>query len=166
MKIALVAVLVVLGMAVAVLLIGLTLPARHTATRSARLPAPPPRVFAVLTDVAAYPAWRDDVERVEVLSQQPLRFREHGDNGAILFEEVERLPPHRLVVRIADPELPFGGTWTYGLTADGDATVLTIREDGEVRNPVFRFVSRLILGHTATLDAYLRALTARVASEH
>jgi hypothetical protein len=33
--------------------------------------------------------------------------------------------------------------------------MLRITEDGEVYNPVFRFVSRFVMGHTATMDKYL-----------
>jgi hypothetical protein len=63
------------------------------------------------------------------------------------------------VTRIADPDLPFGGSWTYEIRAAEDGgSVVVITEDGEVRNPIFRFVSRFLFGHTATLDGYLRAL--------
>ena len=37
-----------------------------------------------------------------------------------------------------------------------------ITEDGEVYNPVFRFMSRFIIGHAATLDQYLTALGKRL----
>ena len=40
----------------------------------------------------------------------------------------------------------------------GEVTSLTVTEDGEVQNPLFRFVSRFIMGQTATIDQYLRAL--------
>jgi hypothetical protein len=33
-----------------------------------------------------------------------------------------------------------------------------ITENGEVYNPLFRFVSRYVIGHNRTIDAYLRAL--------
>jgi len=36
---------------------------------------------------------------------------------------------------------------------------------GWVSNPTFRFVSRCVMGHTATLDAYLRALGKHFGSE-
>jgi hypothetical protein len=68
------------------------------------------------------------------------------------------------VSRIADKKLPFGGTWTYELKAADRGTALTIREDGEVYNPVFRFVSRYVFGHYATLDGYLKALETRLDS--
>jgi hypothetical protein len=46
----------------------------------------------------------------------------------------------------------------------GDSCTLTITEHGEVYNPLFRFVSRFIMGQTATLDAYLKALNANLGS--
>ena len=72
-------------------------------------------------------------------------------------------PPRRLVTRIADEDLPFGGTWTYRLEPDGGGTRVTITEDGEVYNPVFRFVSRFVMGHDATLRTYLDDLEAHMA---
>lgn len=67
-------------------------------------------------------------------------------------------------MRIADPNLPFGGTWTYDLVPGDQACSLTVTEDGEVYNPLFRFVSRFIIGHTATIDSYLKALQTKLAS--
>jgi len=68
----------------------------------------------------------------------------------------ESIPPKRLVSRIADTNLPFGGSWTYEITDDiADRTVLTITEDGDVYNPIFRFASRFVMGQTATIDRYL-----------
>jgi hypothetical protein len=39
---------------------------------------------------------------------------------------------------------------------------LRITEEGEVYNPIFRFVSRFIMGHTATIDSYLSAVRKRL----
>jgi hypothetical protein len=68
----------------------------------------------------------------------------------------ERQPPRRLVTRIADQSLPFGGTWTYELTPAGSGTRLTITEHGTVFNPVFRFMSRFVFGHAATIERFLK----------
>ena len=86
------------------------------------------------------------------------RFREVGSDGSIVYETDSVVPGKRLVNRIADPSLPFGGRWTYDLAPDGDGTRLTITENGEVYNPVFRFVSRFIMGHTRTIDQFLTDL--------
>jgi uncharacterized protein YndB with AHSA1/START domain len=158
LRFALRALLVLLAIIGIVVLVGYALPVSHVAAREATLPVAPDRVFAALTDVEAFPRWRSGVERVETLAREPHpRWREHGSD-AITFEEVERAAPGRLVTRIADPSLPFGGTWTYELTPDGAGTRLTITERGEVYNPVFRFLSRFVFGHTATIEQYLADL--------
>jgi uncharacterized protein YndB with AHSA1/START domain len=140
--------------------VGAALPRAHVASRAARLPAPPERVWALLTDVAAYPRWRGDVTAVELLPPRDGRaaWRETSRHGKITFETTEADPPRRLVSRIADAGLPFGGAWEYQLTPDGVGTRIVVTERGEVYNPVFRFVSRFVMGHTATIDAFLRAL--------
>lgn len=149
-----------------VLAVGWSLPERHTAVRSITVPAPPAAVFALVSSVGEYPQWRAGVTAVDIVAAddagRPLRFREHGPDGEILFEIVERVPDARLVIRIADPSLPFGGRWTYVITPAGDGATLQITEDGEVYSPIFRFVSRFILGHTRTIDNYLRDVEAKL----
>ena len=92
-------------------------------------------------------------------------WREVGKHDVVTFEEVEAAPPRRLVARIADPSLPYGGSWTYVVTPDGTGSRVTITENGVVYSPVFRFVSRFVFGHHATQEAYLRALGRRFGHE-
>jgi uncharacterized protein YndB with AHSA1/START domain len=154
---------VVVGLGLVVVIIGYLLPMRHEATMSATIPATPDAVWGVLTDPANYPKWRGDVTSVEVLptDSNHVAWREQGKNGAITFvvEQAER--PTRLVTRITDKSLPFGGNWEYLVTAEGAGSRVQITEHGEVYNPVFRFVSRFIIGQGATASAYLKALGAR-----
>ena len=118
-----------------------------------------PLPFRTITDVQAFPSWRSDVAAVQLLATSPrLRWTEQGPEGSITFEVAEFSPPAKLVSRIADADLPFGGTWTYDLRGAGGETTLTITERGEVYNPVYRFVSRFVLGHRATIDRYLSDL--------
>jgi uncharacterized protein YndB with AHSA1/START domain len=141
-----------------VIVVGYMLPERHTASRDVVVAAPPDSVFALIATVENQPAWRTGVSRIEMLPAGDggrTRYREHGPDGPIVFEVMERQPPRQLVTRIADPSLPFGGSWTYDLTAEATGTRLRITENGEVYNPVFRFVSRFIMGHTRTIDRYL-----------
>ena len=42
---------------------------------------------------------------------------------------------------------------------------MTIREDGEVSNVIFRFMSRYIFGQTATIDSYLQSLAKHFGDE-
>ena len=153
------ALILVLGVLVALILlliaIGYALPISHVATRETRLAAPPERVFSVLRDVEKFPTWRSDVKSVEVVATTPaLRWRERGDND-IIFEMETVEPPGRIVTRIVDKTLPFGGSWTYELSPQDGGTRLVITENGEVYNPLFRFMSRFVFGHTATIQKYL-----------
>ncbi|HKO59073.1 MAG TPA: SRPBCC family protein [Thermoanaerobaculia bacterium] len=139
-----------------VVLIGARLPRNHVAARERRFDSPPAAVYAAIRDVASYATWRGDVQRVELLSAT--RFREHGKNGAVTYDVVEDVPGRKLVTRIADLDLGYSGSWTYELAPEGTGTLLRITENGEVSNPLFRFMSRYVFGQTATMDAYLAAL--------
>ena len=168
MKYALIVLAVLVGLVLIVVAVGAMLPVAHRASRQITLRQPAESVFAVINDPASFPAWRYKVKRskelkVEILPDQNghRMFRETGADGKILYEVESVVPNKRLVTRIADPSLPFGGKWTYEILPNGDSTTLRITEDGEVYNPVFRFVSRYILGHQATIDQYLGDLSKR-----
>jgi hypothetical protein len=143
----------------AVIAAGYALPIAHVASRDAQLAVPPDRVFETLSRVEDFPKWRSDVKSVDVLARTPrLQWREHGDNGPMTFEMQRSDPPRQLVTRITDTGLPFGGSWTFLLQPSGGGTKVTLTENGEVYNPLFRFMSRFVFGHTATIDRYLADL--------
>jgi uncharacterized protein YndB with AHSA1/START domain len=146
----------------AILLVGSLLPKQHTATRAARFHQTPEAVWSVITDYSKFPAWRKNVTRVEALPSVGGRpsWREFDKyDHSIPYEIVEWTPPQSLVTRIADPDLPFGGTWTYEVTPGADgSTALRITENGEIRNVFFRFVARFFMGYTKTMEDYLNAL--------
>jgi hypothetical protein len=146
---------------VLVVIIGYSLPKAHTASRSVRVTLPPDRVYALLTDVDRYPSWRSGVKslvRAPDRDGRPAWIEETGGMKIPLY--FERMEPTVLVTRIADPSLPFGGTWTYRLTPAPDGTDLTVTENGEVYNPIFRFMSRFVFGYHATMDEFIRNLQA------
>jgi hypothetical protein len=148
--------LVVVIIPVIVVLIGAALPKEHVASRKIVLRASPSEVFAL---IAGPSDWRG--LKYELLTESPLKWRETDSGGdAITYERVDTIAPKRIVNRIADPKLPFGGSWTYEIAPSGSGTELTITENGEVYNPLFRFVSRFIMGHTATIEKYQRDLVA------
>lgn len=154
----LVAVLVVL---VAVAFgVGAALPAGHVASTRVHIAAAPESVWQALTNVTDFPSWRPDVESVEQWPGDAGRvvWREHGRDGVITYERVSATVNQQLVTRIADEALPFGGTWTFDLAATQNGTQITITEEGVVRNPLFRFMSRFVFGHYHTQERYLQAL--------
>jgi uncharacterized protein YndB with AHSA1/START domain len=147
-------------------IIGWLLPVGHVASRSAVVAAPPQAVFDTITDVETFPVWWKDISRVEMLPPENgrARFRQHSSTGAMVMEVIERTPPSRFVTRIADPDQQFGGTWTWEIGPEGAGSRLTITERGEVYNPIFRFISRFIFGHTTTIDSCLAALQSRLSA--
>ena len=150
---------------VLVVIIGYSLPKAHTASRSATVPLPPDALYALLIDVDRYQSWRPAVKSLQRHADRdgkPAWTEEtSGMKIPLHFERMER--PSLLVTRIADPSLPFGGTWTYRIEPAPSGATVTITEDGEVNNPFFRFMSRFVFGHTATIDAFLKHLQARAA---
>jgi hypothetical protein len=144
-------------------LIGSRLPRGHVASRSVVLKQSPEKVYAVVRDFGSAPSWRSDVKRIELEPQSggPLHFREVGKNGTVNYELAEDVPAQRMVTRILDTDLGYSGKWTYVFAAENGGTRVTIAEDGEVSNVLFRFMSRYVFGQTATLDAYLTSLAKR-----
>jgi len=70
-----------------------------------------------------------------------------------------------MIARIADKDLPFGGNWDYSISPNATGSTLTIIENGEVYNPIFRVVSRF-MSNTATMDAYLSALATKLGDNY
>jgi len=142
----------------AVFAIGSALPIRHVVTRRSRFRATPEQLFA---RIAGDQSWRPAVTRYEVLPSQgghELVRETTRDGESITYELMERRAPLHLKRRIASENLPYSGSWEFALQPEGEMTVVRITEDGEVKNPIFRFMSRFVFGQRSTMEKYLRAL--------
>ena len=132
---------VALGALVA--LIGSRLPRDHVASRTLRLRTTPQEVWTTVLAITTA--------------------------SSVPVDVVEQDPPRRLVTRVKDSEKMFGGTWTILITPDASgsqpASSLAITERGWVANPVFRFVSRYVMGHHATIDSVLTQVAATLHEE-
>lgn len=160
MRVALTILGVIVAVVVIVIAIGYALPRQHVATRSMQFNRPPAEVYVAVRDFASFPKWRADVQRVELLGVVSGReqFREHGSHGVVTYEVVEDVPNEKLVTRIVDRDLGYSGTWTYSIAPADGGSMLQVTEHGDVPNPLFRFLSRFVFGHTATMERYLEAL--------
>jgi len=165
MRILLIVITSVVLLVLAVVGIGWLLPKRHVASRSASYRAKPEYLFSL---IAGPQDWRPDVRRCETVpdanGRQLLR-ETTSDGETITYELLDRIYPRSIKRRIATENLPYSGTWTYSLQSNGEVTTVRITEDGQVYNPVFRFMSRFVLGHTRTIDVYLRALAKATGQE-
>jgi len=167
MKIVLWAFLVLLSLVILVTVIGWLLPRDHVATRIGRYGQPPETIWKAITDVDTMPSWREGLKSVVHLPDRnglPAHLEITSD-GKIPFETVEMTPPQKLVTRIADPKLPFGGTWTFEIAPVADGATLRITERGYVTNPFFRFMSRFVFSQTSTMETYLKSLAKKFGEE-
>jgi hypothetical protein len=118
------------ALAATVALVGTQLPRDHVASRTLRVRRPPEEVWPVVTRLMG--------------------------SSSVPVDVIEHDPPRRLVSRVKETEKMFGGTWTVVSTPQPDGSTLTITEAGWVGNPIFRFVSRFVVGHHATMDGILK----------
>jgi uncharacterized protein YndB with AHSA1/START domain len=151
-----------------VALVGLRLPVSHVASRSVVIDAPAESVFRTMTDFESATTWRSGLKSVQVSTDAAtgrLRVTEDSKTGTMAMDVEELVPPTRLVMRIAGEGLPYGGAWAHALEPQGNFTKVTITEHGEVYNPIFRFVSKYIMGHNGTIDTYLTDLGRKFGSD-
>jgi hypothetical protein len=162
-----------LGIALAALLalfalawgIGTRVPLAHSASVTVEIARPPEAVWRLVRDIEGSAGWRPNVEKVERLPDRDGRpvFREWTDFGPLDYALEADEPPRRMVTRVLDhPD--FGGTWTWTIEPHAAGSTLTIREDGEIQSPLFRFLARYVLGYDSTLRSYASALEAELAS--
>jgi len=158
LKIVLLTGAILAGAAFVVVLTGLLLPKQHVASRAITLHRKPQDVYQLISDFKTAPSWRSNVLDVELLppSDGHIRYREKGTNGTITMEIIKSDPPLRMAARIADKGLPFGGMWIFDVSPTTEGCRLNITERGEIYNPVFRFVSRFLMGYHRTMDTYLQ----------
>lgn len=152
--------LALVGIIALVALVGALLPVKHQAACRVVLRQPATALFAAITDVAAFPQWREGITAVELLPSQDGRrcWRETSSFGPMDLRVEESVADRKLVGRIVTADSPFGGTWTYRLDPQDGGTALTITENGEVYNVFFRALSRFVFGHDASMKSYLRSL--------
>lgn len=165
MDIFLYAVLLTVAFGMVAVFIGMRLPKTHLAVSRIRLSAPPPEVFAIVSDFEAYPTWRPGLERVERgpdIDGLPSWFEICAKVSRVQFRVVESRPPERLATRIVDDKLPLSGLWTYDLEASDGGTLLTITERENIHHPLLRFFDRFVLSYHGVMDVYLMALARKL----
>jgi len=151
---------VLVALVVLMMLIGACLPANHVASRRAVFHRSPAELYAVASDFAATASWRSGLQKIEMLPARDgqVCYREISSRRAVTYLVIGNDPEKKLVLKILDEGLPFGGTWTIEFAPATEGASVRITEHGEVKNALFRFLSRFVFGYTSSMDAYLRDL--------
>ncbi len=149
---------------IVVTVIGSFLPENHVASKTLTLKQSPETVWQVITDFANQTKWNSEMKSVERLPDRNGHevWQEEMSGMKIPLETLEAEAPKKLVRRIASDDLGFGGDWQYVITPTSEGGCqLTITEFGKVPSSLFRFMSKYIFGHTATMEAYMKALAGK-----
>ncbi len=163
-----VAVGVLVGVLVVLMLVGIFLPRYHEVRRATEIKQPPQAVWETITDYARVPDWHQEVVKVEKLADHDGHevWREtYKGNYPITLETTLAEPPLRLVRHIADENGPFAGRWEYTLSPTPAGCRVAITEFGDIANPFFRFMARVLMNPAVYLDLYLTALAKKYGEE-
>lgn len=139
---------------------GIGQPLEHTARASMQIPAPPAVVWAAITDYSSMPSWWPEVKSITEETRGDgvrITWNEDSHGNKIGFITKQEAKEKLLVREILSDGQPFGGTWTYELSAVDGGTLVTITEKGFITPPVFRAIASL-RGLDATMKSYLSAL--------
>ena len=146
MKPFLLALAILVVLIVAIVVIGALLPKHHVAQRTAAFNATSEQVFRLISGPQD---WRTDLSEYKFYDDAGRHMISETDKRGqrITYEVVESQSPTSFRRAIADKNLPFGGTWTWSIEPhDGGGCSVQILGDGDIHNPVFRVVSRVING--------------------
>lgn len=144
-----------------VLVVGMLRPSGHVAATRARYAASLAEVWTAVTDWEQWGEWQSEVRSVERIEDRNghVVLMTRGSWGDVPMEIVESDRGRRFVTEIDGGA--FRGRWTWELAPTDEGTLLTITEEGEVTNPVFRALM-LFQDNHATMFGYHRALGERL----
>lgn len=151
---------VLVGLVLLITFVGFAVPRNHVASRQIRLRQTPETVFDTLTNLDMATSWRKDLKRIERLPDRDGKpvWVETGSFGRMTMQRDVAERPYKIVGRIADETLPFGGTWTYVIKPVAGGSSLTITEDGFIKNPIFRALAHYVFGYTSTMEQVMKSL--------
>jgi uncharacterized protein YndB with AHSA1/START domain len=159
MKILLIVVLAVVGLAALVTLAGMFLPRQHAVSSVITLKQPIDTVYATLRDIGGMTKWWGDLKVSERVAGAPgERWRQESGGDTMQLDVVDAAPPRGFTTRIVeDKGAPFGGEWVYALSPSKGGTTVTVTENGWIGPPPFRVIAQL-MGLHRTMDGMLVAL--------
>jgi hypothetical protein len=140
-------------------MVGAGLPQKHVVTRRKSFAAPPERVWSALLSIRQLPYDRSDLRAVDqgTATAPPTAIEVVGSPVAITFETFR--PPRTLVVRTTEPDVAYGGTWTFELEMEtAQITKVTVTEEAEVRGRLVRFAVRTFGLEDTLIEGVFRAV--------
>lgn len=125
---------------------GLTRPESIEFSLQTDIAAPPEKVFALVSNPLEIPKWYPAVEKVEILSQKPLRYRMTMGGTVGEMEEVERESPMRLVTKTVGDSMGMDAEWDFSVTAAGSGTKIDEKVKMKFHSPWMRAAAAIMDG--------------------
>jgi hypothetical protein len=140
-------------------MVGAGLPQRHVLTRRKSFAAPPERVWSALLSIRQLPIDRSDLRAVDqgTATAPPSEIEVVGSPVKLTFDTFR--PPRLLVVRTSEPDVAWGGTWTFEIELEAaQITKVTVTEEAEVRGRLLRFAVRTFGLDDSLIEGVFRAV--------
>jgi hypothetical protein len=156
MRIVIIILIVIVTLVIIMILIGRMLPVKHTVSQSHIFRSSTDDVWKVVSNINEWKAWRSDLKNLEITSATTFK----ADN--VDYSISNSVPGVSFTTIIVTKDLPYGGSWNYVFEKEGSGCKLTVTENGEVFNPLFRFLSKYVFGHEGSMKSFMQSLTTRI----
>lgn len=166
--------------------IGLLLPSSHIVSRTTTYNTTAEILWAILTSVQDYPAWRSNIDRVTIRYDDfESDINKYEDESRLTFVEYTEKKDRRTVVMHIEQEKErkllrvleerpyvapgeeetsnanstFSGSWTFTIEPQDDHKVsLKITEQGVIKKPMVRVSHMLFFGYHRRIDRFMKDL--------
>ncbi|KAI8641903.1 hypothetical protein BD408DRAFT_417310 [Parasitella parasitica] len=166
--------------------IGLLLPSNHIASRATTYNTTPKILWAILTSVEDYPAWRSNIDRVTIRRDEfENQINQYDDDSRTTFVEYTKKDRRTVVMHIEQEHerkllrvleersyIPpgeqapqrkstFSGSWTFliePIEGQDKAVKLKITEQGVINKPMVRVSHMLLFGYHRRIDRFIKDL--------
>lgn len=125
---------------------GMTRPEALRFQLAMEIAAPPEKVFALVADPMAIQKWYPAVERVEILSEKPLRYRMTMGGTVGVMEEVERETPRHIVTKTVGDSMGMDGEWDFTVLPSGTGTRIDETVVMKFHNPLMKAMASILDG--------------------
>ena len=153
---------VLVGLILIIVVVGMTRPSHHVAQTRGKYNKPPADLWSVVSDYAKWSEWNPEIKSVTPLPDQNGRkmINVVGSWGTAPTALAVWNPPSKMKTEMNAGS--FSGSWTYEMApTDDGGTLLTITEEGDVGNPIFRAMM-IFHDNEATMRGYHAALAKRL----
>ncbi len=133
-----------LGILAIAYLVGLTRnPELHTEV-SIEIARPPEAIYPLIADPNQIPKYYPGVEKVEILQQNPLRFRLTTKEGTGGMEITTAEAPRHIVSKSIDQPLGVSGVWDTTIIPTSTGSRIEHKSIVQLRNPLMRSFAMLM----------------------